>query len=114
MAARVEVGHPPEHLFFDNVQRGPDGVPFSMVVAVDLGVLTAGREVASHYVSGFDDLVLFFADLAENWRGWNGTRNYESMEHDLLLEAVHTGSHVELHFTLQDLSPAVRGQCEAS
>lgn len=99
---KAEVGRPSERLVFADVQRGPDGVPFSMVVAVELGAVTAGREVASHYACGFDDLVLFFADLAENWRGWVGTRTYESMEHDLLLEAVHTGSHLDLHFTLQD------------
>ncbi|WP_307089750.1 DUF6228 family protein [Arthrobacter sp. B2I5] len=99
---RVEVGQPPERLIFTQVQRGTDGIPFNMVVAVELGALTAGREVASHYATGFDDLALFFADLAETWRGWNGTRNYESMERDFLLEATHTGSHVELHFTLQD------------
>lgn len=99
---RVEVGGPSARLIFTEVHRGPDGVPFSILVAVELGALTAGREVTSHYASGFDDLVLFFADLADSWRGWDGTRTYESMEHDLKLEATHTGSHVELHVTLQD------------
>lgn len=101
---RVEVGGPQERVIFTEVQHGTNGVPFSMLVAVELGGLTAGREVASHYVSGFDDLVLFFVDLAENWRGWDGERTYESMEHDFLLVARHTGSHVKLSFTLQDPS----------
>jgi hypothetical protein len=100
--ATVEIGRSPERLILTDVQRGPDGVAFSMVVGVELGSLTTGREVVAHSRSGFADLPVFFADLAENWRGWSGTRTYESLEHDFLLEAVHTGSHVELSFTLQD------------
>jgi hypothetical protein len=64
--------------------------------------LKARRVVAASYVSGFADLTSFFTSLADHWRGWSGTRTYESIEHDLLLEAAHTGSHVELRFTLQD------------
>ncbi|WP_455834108.1 DUF6228 family protein [Pseudarthrobacter siccitolerans] len=100
---KVEVGRP-ERLTFSEVQRGPDGVALSMVVTVDLHALTAQREVASHYRNGLEDLSSFFADLAEHWRGWSGTRAHSSLEGDLLLEAAHTGSHVELHFTLQDPS----------
>ncbi|MBD1538252.1 hypothetical protein HC749_08715 [Arthrobacter sp. S13_S34] len=98
----AEIGRPPERLIFTDVQRGPDGEAFSMVVAVELGSLTAGRAVVAPYENGFVDLAVYFADLAENWRGWSGTKDYESLENDFLLDAVHTGSHVELHFTLQD------------
>ena len=99
--AKVDVGRP-ERLTFGDVQRAPDGVVLSMVVAAELNGLTARREVVSHYKNGFNDLALFFTDLAEHWRGWSGTKNYRSVEGDLLLQADHTGSHVELHFTLQD------------
>ncbi|WP_426939102.1 DUF6228 family protein [Pseudarthrobacter sp. S3] len=98
---RVEVGRP-ERLTFGDVQRGSDGVVLSMVVAAELNGLTARRDVVSHYKNGFDDLALLFTDLAEHWRGWSGTKDYRSIEGDLLLQADHTGSHVELHFTLQD------------
>ncbi len=99
---RAEIGRPPERLIFTDVQRGPDGVALSMVVAVELGSLTAGRAVIAPYENGCADLAVYVADLAENWRGWSGTKAYESFEHDFLLSAVHTGSHVELRFTLQD------------
>lgn len=57
--------------------------------------LTASLHVASHYASGFDDLVDFLRDLAADWRGWKGERTYESLEHDLQLTATHDG-HVRL------------------
>lgn len=98
---QVEVGRT-QRLTFGDLRREPGGQLLSMTVAVELESLTARREVAASYVSGFADLVGFFTSLVENWRGWSGTRNYESLEHDLLLEAAHTGSHVELWFTLQD------------
>ena len=100
---KVEVGRP-DRLTFGDVQRGPDGVALRMVVTVELPGLTAQREVVSHYRNGLADLAGFFADLAEHWRGWSGTKAYSSLEGDLLLEAAHTGSHVELSFTLQDPS----------
>nr|WP_285247750.1 DUF6228 family protein [Pseudarthrobacter sp. efr-133-R2A-89] len=99
---KVEVGRP-QRLTFGDLRREPGGQVLSMTVTVELESLTARREVVASYVSGFADLAGFFTDLGENWRGWIGTRTYESIEHDLLLEAVHTGSHVELHFTLQNL-----------
>lgn len=86
-------------LTFGDLRREPSGE--ITAVTVNLENLRARREV---YLYAFTDLTGFFAGLAENWRGWSGTRNYESIEHDLLLEATHTGSHVELHFTLQDPS----------
>lgn len=103
---RVEVGRQ-KQIIFGELQRRPDGEVLSMVVAAELDGLTAGREVAAHYGNGFADLAVFFANLAENWRGWSGTRAYESLENDLLIDAVHTGSHVELSFTLHD--PEVPG-----
>lgn len=97
---KVDVGGPGK-LTFGDLRREPSGEITGVTVTVDMESLRARREV---YLYGFTDLTGFFAGLAENWRGWNGTRNYESIEHDLLLEATHTGSTVELLFTLQDPS----------
>lgn len=94
----VEVGRP-ETLMLGDVQRESSGHVVGLTVTVELEDLRARRQV---YLYGFTDLTGFFAGLTENWRGWSGTRKYESIEHDLLLEAAHTGSHVELRFTLQD------------
>jgi Family of unknown function (DUF6228) len=47
--------------------------------------LDASRRVWAHYATGFDELVAFFNGLAADWRGWQGERTYESLEHDLRL-----------------------------
>jgi hypothetical protein len=38
--------------------------------------------VPAHYATGFDDLVAFFRAFASDWRGWQGERTYESVDHD--------------------------------
>jgi hypothetical protein len=38
-----------------------------------------------------DDLALFFAGLADDWRGWEGRRTWRSVEGDLTLNATHQG-----------------------
>lgn len=98
---KVDIGRT-QRLTFGDLRRDTGGQVLSMTVTVELESLTARREVAASYVSGFSDLAGFFTRLAASWRGWSGTQTYESIEHDLLLEATHTGSHVELRFTLQD------------
>ena len=37
--------------------------------------------------------------MASSWRGWDGTRVFESIEHDLRLSATHDG-HVNLRVLL--------------
>lgn len=46
-------------------------------------------------------MAAYFADLAANWRGWEGSRDYESIEGDLRIEATHDG-HVNLHVALRE------------
>ncbi|MDO0933778.1 DUF6228 family protein [Streptomyces sp. DG2A-72] len=43
-----------------------------------------------------DGLDVFLAELAEEFRGWNGIRTWRSLEDDLTLTAEHAGSHVRL------------------
>ncbi|MFI6855635.1 DUF6228 family protein [Streptomyces sp. NPDC050416] len=47
-----------------------------------------------------DGLGIFLAELAEDFRGWNGTRTWRSLEDDLTLAAEHAGSHVRLTWGL--------------
>ncbi|TDC64459.1 hypothetical protein E1283_31515 [Streptomyces hainanensis] len=47
-----------------------------------------------------DGLDGFLAELAEDFRGWNGARNWRSLERDLTLSAVHAGSRVRLTWGL--------------
>jgi len=61
--------------------------------------LEAGRDVYEGYSNGFEPLAAFFEELAESWRGWQGERIYESIEHDLRIVATHDG-HVRLKVRL--------------
>jgi hypothetical protein len=51
-------------------------------------------------------LVGYFQDLAEHWRGWKGSKEFESLEGDLHLSARHDG-HIVVTATLRTyLEPA--------
>ena len=60
--------------------------------------LCASRQVYEGYAEGFSTLARYFVQLAENWRGWKGSREYTSIEGDLRIRAIHDG-----HVTLQVL-----------
>jgi hypothetical protein len=81
------------------VRRLPNGRAELLAVAIRDVDLTAGREVYEGYGNGFESLAAFFEDLAASWRGWRGTRVYESIEHDLRIVATHDG-HVNLRIRL--------------
>jgi hypothetical protein len=41
--------------------------------------------------------------LADAWKGWDGPKEWEAIEHDLHIEARHDGwGHVALRFTLRE------------
>lgn len=52
-----------------------------------------------------DGLDVFLAELAEDFRGWSGTRAWRSLDGDLTLAAEHAGSHVRLTWGLHDHLP---------
>src|SRR5215467_15086934 len=48
----------------------------------------------------------FFAELAENWKGWTGEKTMESLEHHLKLTATADSlGHVSLVVQLRDVLP---------
>jgi hypothetical protein len=51
--------------------------------------LSASGRVVHNYATGFEDLADFFQKQADDWRGWAGTRRWESLEGDLEVEARH-------------------------
>jgi hypothetical protein len=90
-------------LRFEEMQRGPKGEICSVVVRLRVPGLDASLWVSAHYATGFDELVAFLNGLASDWRGWQGERTYESLEHDLRLTATHDG-HVHLVVQLRQTS----------
>lgn len=61
--------------------------------------MVASRQVYAGWEGGFTTLASFFGDLADDWRGWQGVRVFESIESDLRIEANHDG-HVHLRVSL--------------
>ena len=80
--------------------RSTDGTVDLLDVRLrDVG-LNASKDVPGGYVDGAWGLVRFFEELAEAWRGWQGERIFESVEHDLRIVATHDG-HVRLDVLLR-------------
>ncbi|MEJ7704821.1 MAG: DUF6228 family protein [Geodermatophilaceae bacterium] len=73
----------------------------ALTVTISCPGLTASH--TSHEYPDFTSLARFFAELADNWRGWQGERSYESLEGDFKIRATHNG-HVLLHIDLASLS----------
>jgi hypothetical protein len=91
----VRIGAVREHVELVRVHSGE-----LLVTLVGSG-LTASHLVQPHYADdGFGDLAAYFAELERNWRGWDGARSWRSLEGELSLIAVHTGSHVLLTIAL--------------
>jgi hypothetical protein len=63
---------------------------------------------------GGDGLDVFLAELAEDFRGWNGARTWRSLERDLTLSAEHAGSCVRLTWGLHDRFPDDEWHFEAT
>ncbi|WP_101607788.1 DUF6228 family protein [Amycolatopsis sp. BJA-103] len=111
---QVVIGLDGHALVLSDVVRGAGGEIWSVgVEVVDTG-LRAEKTVASHYAVGFDDLVEFFAGMAENWHGWAGDRVYESLEHDLRIVGRHLGSRVCLVVELAEASDPDGWRAEAT
>jgi len=81
---------------------------------VDFGDLTAEGKVYERYSRDALHLDDYFADLAKQWRGWAGAKEWESL--GLRLGAHHDGlGHVMLDATLdQDYAMADRWRVRAS
>jgi Family of unknown function (DUF6228) len=83
----VEIGDGPDKLIFGNRRHLPDGSPYIVDVELRSSGLTADLSVYTSGDSEFQDVVRFFADMPRDWRGWDGSRRYASLEGDLAIAA---------------------------
>ena len=59
-----------------------------------------------YLLGGCDGLDQFWRELAEDWRGWEGTRSWRSLEGELELSATSDRlGHVELEVRLDEGAP---------
>ncbi|MBQ1023995.1 DUF6228 family protein [Micromonospora sp. C95] len=62
-----------------------------------------------------DGIVTWTDSLAESFYGWNGVRSWQSLEHDLRIDATHDGrGHVSLRFVIRGPRGYEPGAWEAS
>jgi len=74
------------------------------VAEFDAPGLSSATQV--YVLGGCDCLNRFWRDLAENWRGWEGTRSWRSLEGDLELSATSDRlGHVALEVRLMEGAP---------
>lgn len=104
----VRVGHPGPrlvHLLFSEPTR-----PYGDDPTLDFLIRARGEWVSvetSVRTWNGDDLDAFLASLAEDFRGWEGTRTWRSLEHDLTLSAEHRSSgYVHLTWGIHDRPPS--------
>jgi len=68
-----------------------------------VGIRAPGLE--AHTIATFSDgpwdLALFFAELAADWRGWEGQRHWNALEGELEVRATHYGAHVLIAVTIR-------------
>ena len=85
--------------FFDPIGSGR--VVDYLSVRIEEPDMSARRQVYGGWADGFVSLARYFDSLVESWRGWDGERVYESIEHDQRLAAVHDG-HVRIAILLAE------------
>jgi hypothetical protein len=92
-----------EGLFtLSDAERERDGELSTVTATLELEDLRASTKVFRHYATCMDELIAFFDDMAAHWRGWDGSKIYESLEGDLRLDAQHDLSgHVKVMVELK-------------
>ena len=75
-----------------------------LIAEFDAPDLSSATQV--YVLGGCDHLDRLWRDLAENWRGWEGTRSWQSLEGDLELSATSDRlGHVALEVRLEEGAP---------
>jgi hypothetical protein len=81
---------------------GPDGIGM-LTVEIEAEGISCRQGVLTLQGDGLDR---FLTSLAEDWRGWDGTRTWDALEHGMTIEASHRGRRVELLFIVRrDFKP---------
>ena len=84
--------------------RGDNGELWRVPVTLELDGLRAEKTVNAHYATCLDELIAYLDDLAANWNGWEGVKEYRSVESDLVLQSRHDGyGHVTVEVTLSKM-----------
>ncbi|TQJ32638.1 DUF6228 family protein [Microbacterium sp. SLBN-146] len=94
----ARIGGPSEYLLL--TPPAPDA-PTQAVAVLALSGLNAVIAIEEDFRGGLEGLRTFFGSMEKSWRGWRGTRNWESLEGELRLAATHQGSVIQLKVTIR-------------
>lgn len=101
---RVTIGSREAKLQFACSERSDDGAVRLMTARLVAPGLSAERLVYEpEECGGYASLASFFEEMAVSWRGWEGEREFYSLEGDLAMTAVHDG-HVRIAARLTEHS----------
>ncbi|MEV4951834.1 DUF6228 family protein [Paenarthrobacter nitroguajacolicus] len=99
----VAIGHQGVFNFrLEQKKRNSDGTSEYLIVTADLDGLRASKRV--YNFDGWSALLSYFEELERHWRGWDGDKNFDSLEQDFRLTAKHDG-HVRITFEIEDFDP---------
>jgi hypothetical protein len=99
----VRIGSADDYLLLTEDESDP--IVRTVIAELSSSGLRAIRTVVHSYSTGFADLAGFFAQLEQDWRGWEDVRSWRSLEGDLSIEAMHQFGHVQLRVTLRAYGP---------
>ncbi|SEE32787.1 hypothetical protein SAMN04489740_1139 [Arthrobacter alpinus] len=96
----AKIGHQRAPKFdVERTSRNLSGTTNYLTVAAELEGLRAKKSI--YDFDGWSGLLSFFEGLAVSWRGWDGEKNFHSLEGVFRLSAKHDG-HVRLRLELED------------
>lgn len=90
------------------VDRARAAPPHQILVEVTDDGLAASTWVYEY--PDFERLISFFNDLEKDWRGWEGRRDWSSVEGQLSIHAEHIGGRVQFWFDVRNMGWAVATQ----
>ena len=99
----MRIGSADDYLLLTEDESDP--IVRTVIAELSSSGLRAIRTVVHSYSTGFADLAGFFAQLEQDWRGWDDVRSWRSLEGDLSIEARHQFGHVQLRVTLRAYGP---------
>lgn len=68
--------------------------PYVRTARVSIRAQGLEADTIATFSDGPWDIALFFAELAADWRGWEGERHWGALDGELKVQASHTGARV--------------------
>ena len=96
----VIIGTPSDCLSIQAVRRDRTGLVEEAWVRLSRQGLHAETWVWAHQRPGLDGLADYFAEMSDDWRGWDGERTWASVQGELQLTSRHEGGHIAIDVVL--------------